>query len=104
MHKMLIAFGVACCISAHPALAQTKPTTTAAPSMDSLLQAGYEIKSVNFIPLAQAKEILGANVVNSNTLITLQKGTSVAVCALDSLGWAELADSNLTSALVCKQR
>jgi hypothetical protein len=104
MHKMLIAFGVACCISAHPALAQTKPITTAAPSMDSLLQAGYEIKSVNFIPLAQSKEIFGANVASSNTLITLQKGTSVAVCLLNSEGWAILGDSSMTNAVACKQR
>jgi hypothetical protein len=79
------------------ASAQTKPVTTLG-SLDNVLQAGYEIKSVIFIPAAQAKDIFGANYPadSAQTLITLQKGSSVAVCIIASLSWATLADVGMT--------
>jgi hypothetical protein len=102
-YYFLILTGVVGMLS-QPALAQT-PASTAA-TFDSLLQSGYEIKGVNFIPLAQANEIFGANAPKtaSQTMVTLQKGTSIAVCTVDSLNWALLADVAMTSAATCETR
>jgi hypothetical protein len=102
-HYVLILTGVVGMLS-QPALAQTPASTTA--TFDSLLQSGYEIKAVSFIPVAQANEIFGANAPKtaSTTLVTLQKGTSVAVCTVDSGNWTLLADATMTSANACEKR
>jgi hypothetical protein len=97
--------GLVVCI-VQSASAQTTPTsTTSLSSMDSLLQAGYEIKAIDYIPVAQTKEIFGANVADTTiTLVTLQKGASVAVCTIDSAGWATLADASMTDPNACNKR
>jgi hypothetical protein len=103
-YYVLILVGVAGMLS-QPASAQTKPTSTVA-TFDSLLQSGYEIKAVNFIPLAQANEIFGASAPKtaSQTMVTLQKGSSVAVCTLESGNWSILSDDAMTTANYCQKR
>ncbi len=98
---MLFSLGLSCLIL-QSASAQTKPVTTTG-TIDSLLQAGYDIKSVNFIPAAQATEIFGANytATTAETLITLQKGKSVAVCNVDLQHWTQLADATMTDNARC---
>jgi hypothetical protein len=100
----LIVIGVAGMLF-QPAFAQTKPASTAV-TFDSVLQAGYEIKAVNFIPVAQANEISGANAPKSasQTMVTPQKGTSIAVRTLDSGTWSVLTDDIVTNPIVCEKR
>ena len=103
-YHVLILISLASMLS-QPASAQTKPVSAPA-ALDSLLQLGYEIKDVSFIPLAQANEIFGTNAPKtaSQTLVTLQKGASVAVCTIPSGGWALLDDGNMTDNRVCEVR
>lgn len=87
--RALAFFGFAAFV-AQPALAQTAPATTQA-TLDSVLAAGYEIKAVTVLSDAATKEVFaGQTGVTSQIFITLQKGTSVAVCETATLNWLAL--------------
>jgi len=89
---------------AQPALAQPAPTSAQA-TFDSLLAAGYEIKAVTVMSDATAKEVFpGETITTSQMFVTLQKGTSVAVCKNATVTWLTLADVNLTDPTRCYKR
>ena len=93
---------------AQPALAQTAPATatgptTASATMDSLLASGYEVKAVNPLSDAAIKEVFTSQV-PSQVLITLQKGTSVAVCEMATVSWLNVQDQEMTDAARCNKR
>jgi hypothetical protein len=100
--RALIVLGFAAFV-AQPALAQTAPTNVPA-TIDSLLAAGYEIKAVNVMSDAALKEVYAGQTVTSSVFITLQKGTSVAVCAEATLVWITLADAQMKDTTRCWQR
>jgi len=101
--RALICLGLAGFI-AQPALAQPAPTSVQA-TFDSLVAAGYEIKAVTVMSDATAKEVFaGETITTSQMFITLQKGTSVAVCKNATVTWLSLADANLTDATRCTKR
>ena len=96
---------------AQPAFAQTAPTTTQTSpattqtSIDSILGAGYEIKAVTVLSDATTKEVYtGQAGLPSQVFITLQKGTSVAVCEGASSSWIWLSDAQMTDATRCFKR
>jgi hypothetical protein len=100
---LMICLGLAGFI-AQPALAQPAPTSVQA-TFDSLLAAGYEIKAITVMSDATAKEVFpGETITTSQMFITLQKGTSVAVCKNATVTWLTLADINMTDATRCYKR
>jgi hypothetical protein len=105
--RALMFLGVAGCI-AQPALAQTPPATTpAAPastttSIDSVLASGYEVKSVIELSDAALKSMSSpGQTIYPSVVITLQKGTSVAVCELSTANWINLVQGSMTNASLC---
>ncbi len=89
---------------AQPAFAQTASTTAAA-SFDSLLAAGYEVKAVNVMSDAATKEVFTTGgPYPSQIFITLQKGTSVAVCEMATQSWIAVQDALMTDAARCNKR
>jgi hypothetical protein len=84
-------------------LAQTAPTSSQA-SVDSIMAQGYEIKAVTVLSDAAAKEVFGAAPSTSQIFITLQKGTSIAVCENATSTWLSLCDAQMTDATRCFKR
>jgi hypothetical protein len=98
--RVLIVLGFAAFV-AQPALAQTVPTTTQA-SFDSILAAGYEIKAVTIMSDAAVKEVYTTGgPYPSQVFITLQKGTSVAVCEMGTANWVNVQAPSMTDATRC---
>ena len=52
-------------------------------SIDAVLALGYEIKAINMLPAGDARMVFafGAATPVAETIITLQKGNSIAVCS-----------------------
>jgi hypothetical protein len=90
-------------LSPPPASAQPAPATTQA-TFDGVLAAGYEIKAVTVLSDTASKEVFGQAVTASQIFITLQKGTSVAVCENATSTWLSLADAQMTDATRCYKR
>jgi hypothetical protein len=89
---------------AHPALAQTAPTTVQV-SVDSLLAAGYEVKAVTVLSDAAIKEVFPTGgPYPSQVLITLQRGNSIAVCEDATTNRLSLADARMRDATHCFKR
>jgi len=73
-------------------------------SLQSLLQAGYDIKTVT--PITENTEMAtwpGTTPI-SPVLITLQKASSIAVCTIGTGSWVALYNSAMTDATVCYKR
>ena len=80
-------------------------SATTQTSIDSILGAGYEIKAVTVMSDATTKEVYtGQAGLPSQVFITLQKGTSVAVCEGASSSWIWLSDAQMTDATRCFKR
>jgi hypothetical protein len=93
----LILFGIAGLV-AQPALADGTA------SISSLLTGGYEIKSIIDLSNDEQKAIYPGQTTSPYLMLTLQKGTSVAVCALATANWINLADSTMTNEALCHTR
>jgi hypothetical protein len=97
-------------IVAQPVFAQTATTnaptpTTASATADSLLAAGYVIRTVTTLSDAAIKEVFTTGgPFPSQVFITLQKGTSVAVCEMATISWISVDSGNMTDATRCKVR
>jgi|ERR1700691_1047551 hypothetical protein len=94
---------------AQPALAQTASTNAASPTsvqmpIDSLLAIGYEVKAVTVMSDAATKEVFAGQTLSSQVFVTLQKGSSVAVCELATATWISLADSSMKDTTRCWKR
>jgi hypothetical protein len=73
--------------------------------MDSLLASGYEVKAVDVMSDATIKEVFaGQTGITSQVFITLQKGSSVAVCETGTLLWLSLDNGTMTDTTRCKVR
>ena len=92
---------VAASFVAAPALAQTPKAASV--SLASLLEGGYEVKVITDVSPDEQKSIWPNDTVNPYIMMTWQKGTSVAVCALSMSNWVNLADATLTNATLCKK-
>ncbi len=75
----------------------TTPAPAAKPSFKDILGVGYEIKSVTFVP----KDGLGSNATDSAVLVTLQKGSAVAVCEFYPGNWSLLAAASMEDTKRC---
>ena len=77
-------------VAAQTALAQQASTK---PSFADLLGAGYDIKSVIYLP----KDAFAPSPPNdhSTAMITLQKGSAVAVCEYNLINWDNLAKASI---------
>ena len=87
---------------AQPAFAQTAPAT-ALVSFDSILASGYEVKAVTVMSDAATKEVFSSQTLSSQVFITLQKGTSIAVCEVATVTLINL-DAGMTDATRCAKR
>ena len=77
---------------------------TGAASLDSLLAAGYEIKSVNDLSDSATSQLYSGQNLPPQTIVTLQKGSSIAVCNMATANWINLNDASFTSAERCSTR
>jgi hypothetical protein len=95
---------------AQPALAQspqgapTSASKTSTVSVDNLLAAGFEVKAVTVLTDAMTKELYPGQTLQTQVVITLQKGSSVAVCTLATANWTSLPDSTMTNTSLCSKR
>jgi len=89
--------------AAAPAAPATGPTTTSA-TFDNVLALGYEVKTVTVLSDAATKEVFSGTGVLSQVFISLQKGTSVAVCELSTATWLSLDNGIMTDTTRCKVR
>lgn len=89
-----------------PAPAPAAPTgpTSSQASIDSIMAQGYEIKAVTVLSDAAAKEVFGSAPSTSQIFITLQKGTSIAVCENATSTWLSLSDAQMSDATRCFKR
>jgi hypothetical protein len=88
---------------AQPALAQPAPATTLV-SFDSVLASGYEVKAVTVMSDAATKEVFTGQTLSSQVFVTLQKGTSVAVCEVATVTLINLPDAGMKDASRCSMR
>jgi hypothetical protein len=72
-------------------------------SFRTMVNQGYQVIATMYVPASEAKQI-GMNGATPTTVVTLQKGTSVAVCAFSAQNWVFMADSDLESASGCDYR
>jgi hypothetical protein len=96
----VLALAMLAAIAVQPASAQTPSATVSAAS---LFAEGYEIKVITDVSSDEQKSIWPNDAINPYILITLQKGVSVAVCALSMANWVNLTDATLASPPLCKK-
>jgi hypothetical protein len=77
------------------------PTST---SLDSLLAAGYEVKTTSPVSAAATKEIWTGQDLAPQTIVTLQKANSIAVCNLATSNWMNLNPTTFASTDRCMMR
>ena len=106
MNTKFVALLALALIGSGPALAQPaapapapKPTV----SLESLLQGGYEVKVITDVSSDEQKAIWPNDAVNPYIMVTLQKGASLAVCAMSMASWVGVADSTLANTSLCKK-
>jgi hypothetical protein len=94
---------------AQTASAQTPPAAAAAAtsptvSVASLLADGFEVKALNDISNDEQKAIWPTSPVLPYLMITLQKGSSIAVCSMAVVNWISLPESSVTDKTLCHKR
>ena len=106
MNTKIMALLSAALFASGPALAQPaapapapKPTV----SLESLLSGGYEVKLVTDVSPDEQKVIWPNDTVSPYIMVTLQKGASLAVCAMTMASWLNLSDATLNNAGMCKK-
>jgi hypothetical protein len=72
-------------------------------SFRTMINAGYQVTATAYVPPAEAKQV-GMTSATPTIVITLQKGTSVAVCAFSAQNWIYMADADLEAATGCDYR
>jgi hypothetical protein len=87
---------------AQPALAQQAPATDpTAASVYGLMASGYEVKAVTTLSESAEKIIWAGATSAPQVVITLQKGSSLAICNLAAANWLILAGTSLTDTSRC---
>jgi hypothetical protein len=82
-----------------PAFAQQAPDATNIALNDALKQ-GYEIKSVDIVSAAESKLVFSNDI--SQTVVTIEKGSNVAICVIATYNWATAAPDRFTNPAYCK--
>jgi hypothetical protein len=70
------------------------------PSIKSLLAAGYEIRSVTFIPV-DALGPLGIDPKTPQVIVTLQRGAAIAACEYLAVNWIGLVAGSMEGTTQC---
>jgi hypothetical protein len=73
-------------------------------SLDSLLASGYEIKATNSVSAAATKDIWTGQDLPPQTIVTLQKANSIAICNIATVNWMNLNPSSFASTDRCLTR
>ena len=87
-------------IAAGAALAaqqRTQPAPPVKPSFKDMLGVGYEVKAVTYVP----KEALRSSATDPAVLVTMQKGSAVAVCEFYPGNWSTLVASSMEGNTQC---
>jgi hypothetical protein len=74
---------------------------SAAASFDSLLAGGYEVKATLIVTEDTAK-VLWPDKQPPQLVVTLQKGTTIAVCEIAVANWLSIADASMANANNCE--
>jgi hypothetical protein len=95
-----------CILSISDAAAQTTPPAPTAPAttqaaINDILASGYEVKAVTILSDAATKEVYNQASVPSQSFVTLQKGTSIAVCELNTFDWLSMTSTIMADATRC---
>lgn len=99
MRKRAMVLGVLFCA----ALVVRAEAAEGTQSFKSLAADGYEIKAVSLVPMEIA--VRGNSTNNFDTaFVTMQKGTSVAVCYFGFGNWVSLNQSTLENGELCQVR
>ena len=91
-------------IFAQPALAQAEDANAPTVSLGSLLSSGYSITSIVVVPVEVEKLMWPSDAPIGTVLVTLQFGTSIAVCHPSAVGFAYLRDKTMSSDTLCSKR
>jgi hypothetical protein len=80
-----------------------RPTlaASAASSFDNLLAGGYEVKATVIVPEDTAKAVWPDKTL-PQLLVTLQKGTTIAVCVIAVSNWLSISDASMANANNCE--
>jgi hypothetical protein len=96
--------GIAQGASAQTAAPQATDTPAPTVSLQSLLQAGYDIKAVTAISSFTEMSVWPGTTPTSPLIITLQKAGSIAVCNVASANWISLYSTVLPDTTICYKR
>lgn len=80
-------------------LAQAQQSTDRQRPFKTLIATGFEIKSTVLAPINTGKSLLETEII-----VTLQKGKEVAVCAFAYINWSNMKDESMAAASVCDVR
>jgi hypothetical protein len=87
---------------AQPALAQRASAADAThASINNLIASGYEVKAVTVLSESAEKLIFPGTAPTGQAVVTLQKGSSLAVCGLAAANWLTLTNASLTDTTRC---
>jgi hypothetical protein len=87
---------------AQPALAQqASAADTTHASITSLIGSGYEVKAVTMLSESAEKLLYPGTAPTGQVVVSLQKGSSLAVCGLAAANWLTLLNASLTDASRC---
>ena len=93
-------FLAASLLSVYGAAAAETPTRT---SIKDLIAQGYQIVDTSSLPIESVQNMTpGTNF--PETIVTLQKKNSVAVCIFSTAGWFQLEEASVTHESSCDYR
>lgn len=72
-------------------------------ALAGLLDRGYEVRSVDMVPLDAAKRV-APDASSDTVIVTLQHEASVAVCFLALSNWLSLNKGSLANPAICTVR
>lgn len=87
-----------------PAKAPAQPAAPVAganTSLNQLLAAGYQVRAVNVLSDPVRQEIYKSTTVAPQVMVTLQKGSSVAVCVAAAVNWMNQATVTRENKALC---
>ena len=92
-------------LSVSSVMAQTPgPPAPATTSIQSLLNAGYQVTAVTELSPDAQQQIWPNTPASPEVMITMQKGDLVAVCALSPLSWINISQTAFNDPQYCKKQ
>ena len=100
---LVVAAFVTAPASAQSTGSATGPKTTSV-SIDSILADGFEIKTISILSDTAIKEVFPKENLQSQLVLTLQKGSTLATCTVATVNWVNLTQATMTNPSICSKR